>query len=172
MVHLKQHPLLLGVVLIKKPNYKNLWSDPKMTNEVQTEMAMPKYLICEFKQEMGVISPIFDLKLEDLVYEKMFILFEKLQPLNNKIAEAEVELQTNKDKLLLETDFKKELGENRPTIAMKEAYMKPLLAEYEDKVDELTDSKVWYNNKLTILNDLIKTRRLELKIEGNLHEEE
>lgn len=138
--------------------------------ENKPKVEMPKYLICEFKQELGVIAPIFDLKLEDLVYEKMFLLFEKLQPLNNKIAEAEVDLQTNKDKLLLETDFKKELGENRPTIAMKEDYMKPLLAEFENKLDELTDSKVFYNNKLTILNDLIKTRRLELKIEGNLHE--
>ena len=140
--------------------------------ENKPKVEMPKYLICEFKEQMGIISPIFDLKLEDLVYEKMFLLFERLQPLNNKIAEAEVELQTNKDKLLLETDFKTVLGENRPTIAMKEAYMKPLLAEYENKLDELTDSKVFYNNKLTILNDLIKTRRLELKIEGNLHEGE
>lgn len=144
-----------------------------MTNEVQTEMAMPKYLICEFKQEQGVLSPIFDLNLEDLVYEKMFLLFERLQPLNNKIADAEVELQTNKDKLLMETDFKKELGiTTKPTIADKEAVMRPLLAKYENNLDELTDSKVFYTNKLTILNDLIKTRRLELKIEGNLHEGE
>ena len=118
---------------------------------------------------IGAKVSIFDLQLEDLIFEKMFLLFQKLQPAMLNLEDAKVELQFNKDKLLMETDFKTELGESRPTIAMKEAYMKPHLAEFEEKVSTNEEMVTFYKDKLNILNDLIKAQRTLLNIEGALN---
>lgn len=140
-------------------------------NDVK-KVEIPKYLQAEHLLEAGVTASIFDLKLEDLVFEKMVLMFEKYNPAVKKLDTAKIDLQMQKDKLLLETDFKTELNESRPTVAMKEAYIKPLVAKFEDKVDECKDQVEYYKSKLAIVNDLIKNRRIELKIENTLLEEE
>ena len=46
---------------------------------------IPCYKIAEHKKEYeDKIVPIFDLQLPDLIFEKMYILFEKVQPLMKK----------------------------------------------------------------------------------------
>ena len=138
---------------------------PKMTEDKQ-EVKMPAYLLAETKEN----TSIFNLNLSELIFEKMFILFEKIQTANNNLETAKIELQLQKDKLLLETDFKAELGESRPTVAMKEAYMKPHLANLENKVDKYANEVVYYKDKVNVLNDLIKSQRLMLRLEGALTE--
>lgn len=140
--------------------------------DVEKKVEIPKYLLSESKLEMGITASIFDLKLEDLVFEKMVLLFEKYNPAVKNLDTAKIDLQIEKDRLLLETDFKKELNESRPTVAMKEAYIKPLVAKLEDKVDKCKDQVEYYKSKLAIVNDLIKNRRIELKIENTLLEED
>ena len=133
------------------------------------ETKIPDYMIAEHLKAQGDYS-IFNLNLEQLIFEKMVLLFEKLQRLQNDLKFAEIELKDRKDTLLLETDFKKELGESRPTIAMKEAWMKPHLDKLEAKVERINNDVVFYKNKLTIINDLIKHKRLLLQVEGGLKE--
>lgn len=130
------------------------------------EVEIPLYLKAESKN--GVDVNIMDLQLMDLIFEKMFLLFQRLQPAMKDLESAKIELQNNKDKLLLETDFKTELGESRPTVAMKEAYMKPLLATFEEEVDKYNDLVMFYKDKVNVLNDLIKAQRTLLAIEGAL----
>lgn len=142
-----------------------------MNEETINEKTIFDWEISDSKKDLtGAIVSIMDLRLNDLIFEKMYLLFQKLQPALKEQESAKIELQFNKDKLLLETDFKTELGESRPTVAMKEAYMKPLLVTYEDKLDKCNDTVDFYKNKLTIINDLIKAQRLLLDIEGALHE--
>ena len=144
-----------------------------MTNEKKEEITIElfDFEICESKKDMFNLSvSIFDLKLQDLIFEKMYLLFQKLQPAMKNLESAKVELQFQKDKLLLETDFKTELNESRPTVAMKEAYIKPLVATYEEKVDEYSNKVTYYKDKLNVINDLIKSSRLLLEIEGALKE--
>ena len=138
------------------------------------EVKLPKYQIVEHMKDMqDVTVNLFKLNLEELVFEKMYILFEKLNVANNNLESAKVERQQLKDKLLVETDFKAELGiSTKPTIADKEAVMQPQLAPFDDKIDKCTEEVEFYKNKLTIINDLINTRRLELKIETALHGED
>lgn len=125
--------------------------------------------ICESKHDMfGVTVSIMDLKLQDLIFEKMYLLFQKLQPAMKNLESAKIELQDKKDDLLLNTDFKEKLNESRPTIAMKEAYIKPLVIKQQQKVDKFEDSVTFYKNKLNIINDLIKAQRTLLDIEGAL----
>ena len=63
-------------------------------------------------------------------------------------------------------------NESRITNAIKDAHIKPLLAEVEEKIDDLTEQVDFYKTKISIVSDLIKNRRLELKIENSLLEEE
>lgn len=144
-------------------------SDKESIVDETEETKMPAYMIAEHLKAQGEYS-IFNLNLEQLIYEKMVLLFEKLQPAQVNLEEAKVNLQSAKDKLLMETDFKKELGESRPTVAMKEAWMKPRLLYYETEVDNHNSDVVFYKNKLTIINDLIKHKRLLLQVEGGLKE--
>ena len=127
------------------------------------------YLKCEFKLEAGVTTSILNLNLEELVYEKMYLMFEKLAPANANLEKCKIKLQLKSDVILLETDFKK-LGLTNEK--MRNAYVKPLVAEFEDRVDLAKEKVVYYKAKLEIINDLIQTRSLELKIENNLMEED
>lgn len=147
---------------------ENIIDETENVKETE-ETKMPAYMIAEHLKTQGDYS-IFNLNLEQLIYEKMVLLFEKLQRLQNDLKFAEIALKDRKDTLLLETDFKKELGESRPTVAMKEAWMKPYLAELEADVDLKSDEILFYKNKLTIINDLIKHKRLLLQVEGGLKE--
>ena len=145
--------------------------DSEILKEVEDRKnpRLPPYLVAESKlQETGKIVSIFNLDLEAVIYEKMYILFEVYQKLEYELEEVKIELQIKKEKLLLETDFKTILDSNRPTIAEKDAYMRPFLAELEDKVDEKDKELKWYKNKLKILNDLIGSKRLLLEIEADL----
>ena len=133
------------------------------------EITLFDWEVCESKHDMfGLTVSIMDLKLQDLIFEKMYLLFQKLQPAMKNLESAKIELQDKKDDLLLNTDFKEKLNESRPTVAMKEAYIKPLVIKQQQKVDEFEDSVVFYKNKLNILNDLIKAQRTLLDIEGAL----
>ncbi|WP_458454395.1 hypothetical protein [Methanobrevibacter sp.] len=130
---------------------------------------IPLYKVAEHQiEEGGVYMPIFELKLEGCIYEKMFLLFEKLQPVQNQLEDAKIDVEIKKHKLLLETDFSKALGKTRTNKEEREAYIKPLLADEENLVDELENLKVFYTNKINILNDLINMKRTLLKIEGDL----
>ena len=132
------------------------------------KIEIPNYLVTEHRLLDGVRISIFDLNLEDVIFEKMFLMFDKLEPLNKQVLCAEVELKIQKDKLLLETDFETILNKKRPTIAEKEAYMRPELSKYEDAVDDLKEQIRFYKDKLVIINDLVKAKALSLKIEGAL----
>lgn len=130
---------------------------------------MPEYLVCEtVRNQTGDIVSIMDLQLPQLIFEKMFLLFERLRFAENNLETAKIDLQNKKDTLLLETDFKTVLNESRPTVAMKEAYMKPHLADFENKVDKYNQQAVFYKDKISIINDLIRKERLLLEIEGGL----
>ena len=132
---------------------------------------IPIYELSESKLELTETkTSIFKLDLQELIYEKMFLLFEKLQVNENKLAEAEIDLQICKDKLLLETDFNEVLGKSRTNQAERDAYMKPFLAEHENKIDEYNTVVKFYKTKLNIINDLITAKRTLLTIEGALHE--
>ena len=109
-----------------------------------------------------------DLQLKDLIFEKMYLLFQKLQPAMSNLEYAEIELKTEENKLLLETDFEKELGKSRTNKDERNAFIKPLLSKYEEKVDDLDYEVKFYKNKIEILNDLIKAQRTLLTIEGAL----
>ena len=142
---------------------------------VAEELAIKNYEKSESKSDLYGIknASIFLLNLEDLTYEKMYLQFEKLAPAQYKLDGAKVDMQVKKDKLLLETDWKKEYpNESRITNAIKDAHIKPLLAEVEEKIDDLTEQVNFYKTKISIVSDLIKNRRLELKIENSLLEEE
>ena len=140
-----------------------------MTDDKINEL--PAYQITESLLETNLKVSIFDLNLEQLIFEKMFILFEKYQMLQKQRDTVEIEMQLCKDKLLLETDFEKELDKKRPTIAEKDAYMKPYLVKFEEDLDKLDYNLQFYKNKLVIINDLIKSRRLMLDIENAISKE-
>lgn len=148
--------------------------DVKVIDDVEQLPEVPKraifeWEICESKHDLfGLTVSIMDLKLQDLIFEKMYLLFQKLQPAMKNWESAKIELKDKKDDLLLNTDFKETLNESRPTIAMKEAYIKPLVIKQQQKVDKFEDSVTFYKNKLNILNDLIKAQRTLLDIEGAL----
>ena len=130
---------------------------------------MPEYLVCEtVRNQTGKIVSIMDLQLPQLIFEKMYLLFEKLRVAENNLETAKIKLQKDKDALLLETDFKKELGESRPTVAMKEAYIQQFTGDTEKEIAEHNESVVFYKDKLIIINDLIRKERLLLEIEGAL----
>ena len=125
--------------------------------------------VCESKQDMFAQTvSIMDLQLKDLIFEKMYLLFQKLQPAMSNLEYAEIELKTEENKLLLETDFEKELGKSRTNKDERNAFIKPLLSKYEEKVDDLDYEVKFYKNKIEILNDLIKAQRTLLTIEGAL----
>lgn len=130
---------------------------------------LPKYRLVESQLEHGVEKDIIRLQLDNLIFEKMFILFERHEPAIRNLESAKVERQMEKDRLLAETDFKKELGiTTKPTIADKDAVMAPFLAKFDDKIEKCEENVVFYKNKITILNDLIESRRLQLKMEAAL----
>lgn len=147
-----------------------------MENKEQIEVKkveLPQYMICEHMKDMQEVAvSIFRLNLEELIFEKMYLLFEKLFIADNKMEDAKIQLQLQRDKLLLETDFSKELGKSRHNKEEREAYIKPFLAECEEKVDECETKVKTYETKLKIINDLISMRKLELRIETTLKEEE
>lgn len=130
---------------------------------------MPEYLVCEtVRNQTGDIVSIMDLQLPQLIFEKMYLLFEKLRIHENNLETLKVKLQKDKDALLLETDFKKELGESRPTVAMKEAYIKQFTGDTEKQIEDSNAQVTFYKDKLAIINDLIRKERLLLEIEGAL----
>lgn len=133
-----------------------------MSDDKQTKN-LASYIVAESLINQGEFS-IFNLNLEQLIFEKMILLFEKMQPAQNDLKSAEIELSIIKNNLFMEIDFKKELGESRPTVAMKEAYIEPQIAEYKDKVDTAQEKVDFYKNKLNIINDLIKHKRLLLQV--------
>lgn len=142
---------------------------------VAEELAIKNYEKSESKSDLYGIknASIFLLNLEDLTYEKMYLQFEKLAPAQYKLDGAKVDMQVKKDKLLLETDWKKEYpNESRITNAIKDAHMKPLLESYVKRIDYLQRQITFYTNKISIVSELIRNRRLELKIENSLLEEE
>lgn len=129
------------------------------------EVAIPKYVEVENPTSTG---NIFDLQLEDLIYEKMFIMFEKQMPQQRTLHNLKCELQDKKDKIISETDFSKVLGKSRTNQAEREAYMKPQLADLQSKIDELEKTIKYYENKIIIINDLIRYKRTQLKIQAEM----
>jgi len=137
----------------------------------QKKIVIPEYEISESAKEMGITKSIFNLSLDDLVYEKMFIMFEKLNPLEKDLFNAKQDLKAKKDELLRTIDFKKELNiTTKPTIADKDAVMKPHLKEFEDKINTANEEIKKYKDKLVIINDLINNKRVQMKVEGGLLE--
>jgi len=119
--------------------------------------------------ENGEKVNIFRCNLEELIYEKMFIMFEKYIPAVEELQTKKLDLQLATDKILLETDFKS-LGLTNEK--MRNAHIKPLVAGQEDAVDDWECKVRHYKAKLELINDLISARKLELKIETNLQKEE
>ena len=156
----------------KKDLQQDAEKEPIVVEVDQKKMiVIPEYEISERAKEMGIMKSIFNLSLDDLVYEKMFIMFEKLNPLEKDLFKAKQDLKAKKDELLRTIDFKKELNiTTKPTIADKDAVMKPHLKEFEDKINTANEEIKKYKDKLVIINDLIDNKRVQLKIEGGLLE--
>ena len=155
----------------KKDLQQDAEKEPIVVEVDQKKIVIPEYEISESAKEMGITKSIFNLSLDDLVYEKMFIMFEKLNPLEKDLFNAKQDLKAKKDELLRTIDFKKELNiTTKPTIADKDAVMKPHLQEFEDKINTANDEIKKYKDKLVIINDLISNKRVQLKIEGGLLE--
>lgn len=156
----------------KKDKQQNSEKEPIVAEvDQKTIVVIPEYEISESAKEMGINKSIFTLNLDDLVYEKMFILFELLDPAERVLLNTQQEMKNKKDELLRTIDFKKELNiTTKPTIADKDAVMKPHLQEFENTIKTTKDDIKLYENKLVIINDLIKNKRLQLKIEGGLLE--
>lgn len=155
----------------KKDLQQDAEKEPIVVKLDQKKIVIPEYEISESAKEMGIIKSIFNLSLDDLVYEKMFIMFEKLNPLEKDLVKAKQDLKAKKDELLRTIDFKKELNiTTKPTIADKDAVMKPHLKEFEDKINTANEDIKKYKDKLVIINDLINNKRVQLKVEGGLLE--
>ncbi|MBQ8017483.1 MAG: hypothetical protein IJ258_05185 [Methanobrevibacter sp.] len=151
---------------------KDLQQEPIVVEVDQKKMiVIPEYEISESAREMGISKSIFNLSLDDLVYEKMFLMFEKISPLEKTLFNTKQDLKNKKDELLRTIDFKKELNiTTKPTIADKDAVMKPHLQEFEDKINTANEDIKKYKDKLVIINDLIDNKRVQLKVEGGLLE--
>lgn len=147
-------------------------AEPIVVEVDQKKMiVIPEYEISESAKEMGISKSIFNLSLDDLVYEKMFLMFEKISPLEKTLFNTKQDLKNKKDELLRTIDFKKELNiTTKPTIADKDAVMKPHLKEFEDKINTANEDIKKYKDKLVIINDLIGNKRVQLKVEGGLLE--
>ena len=155
----------------KKDLQQDAEKEPIVVKLAQKKIVIPEYEISESAKEMGIMKSIFNLSLDDLVYEKMFIMFEKLNPLEKDLVKAKQDLKAKKDELLRTIDFKKELNiTTKPTIADKDAVMKPQLQEFEDKINTANEDIKKYKDKLVIINDLINNKRVQMKVEGGLLE--
>ena len=155
----------------KKDLQQDAEKEPIVVKLDQKKIVIPEYEISESAKEMGIMKSIFNLSLDDLVYEKMFIMFEKLNPLEKDLVKAKQDLKAKKDELLRTIDFKKELNiTTKPTIADKDAVMKPHLKEFEDKINTANEEIKKYKDKLVIINDLINNKRVQMKVEGGLLE--
>lgn len=155
----------------KKDLQQDAEKEPIVVKLDQKKIVIPEYEISESAKEMGIMKSIFNLSLDDLVYEKMFIMFEKLNPLEKDLVKAKQDLKAKKDELLRTLDFKKELNiTTKPTIADKDAVMKPHLQEFEDKINTANEDIKKYKDKLVIINDLINNKRVQMKVEGGLLE--
>ena len=155
----------------KKDLQQDAEKEPIVVKVDQKKIVIPEYEISESAKEMGIMKSIFNLSLDDLVYEKMFIMFEKLNPLEKDLVKAKQDLKAKKDELLRTIDFKKELNiTTKPTIADKDAVMKPHLKVFEDKINTANEDIKKYKDKLVIINDLINNKRVQLKVEGGLLE--
>lgn len=132
---------------------------------------IPNYQLCEsIFNKTGEIVSIMNLQLEQLIFEKMYLLFEKLRISENNLESAKIELEIEKNRLLLETDFEKELGKSRTNKDERMAVIKPFLAKFEEEVDNENSNVIFYKDKLSVINDLIKKERLLLRIGGDLKE--
>lgn len=156
----------------KKDLQQDAEKEPIVVEVDQKKMiVIPEYEISESAREMGISKSIFNLSLDDLVYEKMFLMFEKISPLEKTLFNTKQDLKNKKDELLRTIDFKKELNiTTKPTIADKDAVMKPHLKEFEDKINTANEDIKKYKDKLVIINDLIGNKRVQLKVEGGLLE--
>lgn len=159
--------------MTEKKDQQDAEKEPIVVKVDQKKIVIPEYEISESAREMGISKSIFNLSLDDLVYEKMFLMFEKISPLEKTLFNTKQDLKNKKDELLRTIDFKKELNiTTKPTIADKDAVMKHHLKEFEDKINTANEDIKKYTDKLVIINDLINNKRVQLKVEGNLHEEE
>lgn len=132
---------------------------------------MEDYAVCEFKKENDAVEvTIFDLNINDLVFEKMFLLFQKLMPLQKELSKVKADEQNKRNDLLLKLDFATLTGEKRPTVAMKDSIMDKKLEKELSDIGVLTEKVEFYKNKIKIVNDLISNARLLLKIENELIE--
>ena len=157
----------------KKDLQQDAEKEPIVVKVDQKKIVIPEYEISESAREMGISKSIFNLSLDDLVYEKMFLMFEKISPLEKTLFNTKQDLKNKKDELLRTIDFKKELNiTTKPTIADKDAVMKHHLKEFEDKINTANEDIKKYTDKLVIINDLINNKRVQLKVEGNLFEKE
>ena len=157
--------------MTEKKDQQDAEKEPIVVKVDQKKIVIPEYEISESAREMGISKSIFNLSLDDLVYEKMFLMFEKISPLEKTLFNTKQDLKNKKDELLRTIDFKKELNiTTKPPIADKDAVMKHHLKEFEDKINTANEDIKKYTDKLVIINDLIDNKRVQLKVEGGLLE--
>lgn len=143
--------------------------EPTEKVDEESECVLKDYEICETARGDGLCISIFNLDLRNLIYEKMYIMYEKITPMKEELFKSKIAHKTKKDDLLRNTDFKEVLGiTTKPTIADKEAVMAPSLKPYEDTIKSFEDDIKFYEDKIVILNDLIKAKRLEKKLENEM----
>lgn len=123
-------------------------------------MEMKRYEKTESILEEDV--SIFQLDLDGLIYEKMFIVFEKISIAQKHKSKLKMELADKKIELLLTLDFEKELGKTRSNKEERDAIIKPYIAHFEEEIQTLQEEIEFYTNKVQIINDLIKMKESEL----------
>ena len=142
--------------------------DAEMLEDIEDKpkVELPFYRVTEsLLDSQNLLIDIFDLNLEQLIFEKMFILFQRLDVAETNLEDSKVELLLKKEKLMLETDFDEVLGKTKHNKDEREAWMRPHLTKFEDNVDTFKHDIKFYKNKLNILNDLISMKRNLLKVE-------
>lgn len=96
--------------MTEKKDQQDAEKEPIVVKVDQKKIVIPEYEISESAREMGISKSIFNLSLDDLVYEKMFLMFEKISPLEKTLFNTKQDLKNKKDELLRTIDFKKELN--------------------------------------------------------------
>ena len=142
--------------------------DAEMLEKIddKPKVELPFYRVAEsLLDSQNLLIDIFDLNLEKLIFEKMFILFQRLDVAETNLETEKINLLIVKEKLMLETNFNEVLGKTRHNKDEREAWMRPHLVKFEDKIDAFEHDIKFYKNKLNILNDLISMKRNLLKVE-------
>lgn len=106
-------------------------------------------------------------KLEDTIDQKVIINTE-LHSAINRYIDLKLKYSDESNKLLLNTDFKEATGEARPTVAMKEAYIKNKLFHLHTELMVCEEYVNSLKRQLRLLDDYILLYEKMIQIEVHM----